>query len=152
MEETAADQSSARWDRTYSDAENLIGNAVPETDPFLYHLLQRHFHELETLPEMDDKKTLLGLIALFVDHLDGSTAVREGAIYLARSEWDLELAIANYRDETIKWSGEEESEADSETESELGETEELLSEGADDSEVRTSASYVPRTDTDVLRF
>lgn len=155
VEETPDDQSSARWDRTYSDAEKLIAHAVPDEDPFLYYLLNRHFHELETLHEMDDQKTLLGLIALFVEHLDGSTTVREGAIYLARSAWDLELAIANYRDETIKWSREEESEADSESESELVETEEPLLEAADDSEVRTPVRHVPhpaRADIDVLRF
>lgn len=101
------------WDRIYDNAELTVANAVPETDPFVYNLLQRHFHEMDNMPGMDDRETLVHLITRFVDHLDGTTT-RQAIIYLARSHWDLDVAITNFLNGPDGMSAEETSDSDTE--------------------------------------
>lgn len=84
----------AHWDRIYNNVETVVSNL--EQDPFLNGLLARHVGDLRAMPGLEDQETFLYLVTRFIDRTNEFTTARQAIIYLARSDWDLEIALTNY--------------------------------------------------------
>lgn len=61
---------------------------------------------------MNDGETLIYLITRLIDRTNRMATARQAAIHLARSHWDVELAITNYVNPTAYISSEETSDSD----------------------------------------
>lgn len=71
---------------------------ISEGDNFARRVVTRHLHQLPTMRPNEEEGLIISFIRQFLDQTNGQASVEVAVVYLARSAWDVSLAIHRWID------------------------------------------------------